>query len=126
MCGTKPDCRTSDERPNTSPNSSSISRRIRSKLAKRSFSEGGTVDRLDVEDSSFAGNVNGAAKTGLRLAPSPQLVHLVRDVRDQHRLDPSGLRMLAGLAGCEVAAHPRPLGARQRSLDHEQVGAARE
>src|SRR3954453_18470099 len=46
MWGTKPDCRTGVERPNTSPNSSSISRRIRSKLAKRSFSDG-TCDRLD-------------------------------------------------------------------------------
>src|SRR3954451_13253069 len=46
MWGTKPDCRMSAERPNTSPNSSSISRRIRSKLAKRSFSDG-TCDRLD-------------------------------------------------------------------------------
>src|SRR4051795_7192378 len=36
----------SAERPKTSPNSSSISRRIRSKLAKRSFSEG-TTDRLN-------------------------------------------------------------------------------
>src|SRR3954451_19932307 len=45
-CGTNPDWRTSAERPKTSPNSSSISRRIRSKLAKRSFSEG-TTDRLN-------------------------------------------------------------------------------
>src|SRR3954447_13489234 len=85
-CGTNPDWRTSAERPKTSPNSSSISRRIRSKLANRSFSEGGTGRTLDGEDSSFAGKVHRTAEAGLRLAPGPELVHLVGHVREQDLL----------------------------------------
>src|SRR4051794_33164724 len=81
--GTKPDWRTRAERPKTSPNSSSISRRIRSKLAKRSFSEG-TSDTLDVEHCAFAGQVHRAAEAFLGLTPRPQLVHLVGHVGEQH------------------------------------------
>src|SRR3954454_4080934 len=127
-CGTKPDWRTSAERPKTSPNSSSISRRMRSKFAKRSFSDGtgDRLRRLDGEDGALGRDLHRAAEAGLRLALSPEFVHLVGDVRQQDRLDASLARVLAGLARREVPAHAGSLGTRERRLDHQQVGSARD
>src|SRR3954471_22059103 len=93
-CGTKPDCRTSAERPKTSPKSSSISRRMRSKFAKRSFSDGTTqrLDRFgprqssDVEDGALVRYVHRAAEALLGLAARPELVHLVGHVGQQDAL----------------------------------------
>src|ERR1700753_34218 len=98
-------------RSKTSPNSSSISRRMRSKLAKMSRS--GMERRLEGVDGSLARELDVAAE---RLDPGGatrvgvQLVGVMRQ-HDPARSRPAAV--LAGLAGSEVPALAGALGSRQ-------------
>src|SRR5215212_385553 len=103
---------------------------MRSKLANRSRS-GATVSRLAARPlqrvrRALAGDLDRRAERGRRLVPRPELVELVRDVRQHDALRSRLAPVLAGLARGQVAALAAALGARQRGLDQQQVAVARE
>src|SRR5437763_383668 len=85
-------------RSKTSPNSSSMSRRMRSKLAKGSRS--GAIGAKPIEgsnevNSALTRQLDGPSEGVRGLVAGPQRVELVGDVRDHHSLR----RGRAGISG---------------------------
>ena len=120
-------------RPKTSPKSSSISRRMRSKLANRSRSGamGAIVPRrrgaLRPVDGALAGHLDGPAERALAPRPAPTS----RPARRRCGSARGGRRARARRArrpraGVRCPRGPVALGARQRRLDHQQVGVVGE
>src|SRR4051812_39409904 len=80
----------------------------------------------DVVDGALAGDLDLAAVSLLGLGLRPLVAELVGDVGDDDLAGLRARRVLAGLLRGQVAPRSLPLGARQRALDEQQVGAVGE